>query len=68
MIVVLAVVAPLDHANVDLTAVACNSTDVLLHFKIVSKPALMAGGVIFWVTTTASVDQHPFEGSVAVTV
>ena len=68
MIVVLAVVAPLDHANVDLTAVDCNSTDVLLHVNTVSKPSLIAGVVIFWFTTTASVDQHPFEGSVAVTV
>ena len=59
MIVVLAVVAPFDQAKVERTAVALSTTDVLLHFNIVSSPALMVGGVRSWVTITASLEVQP---------
>ena len=70
LIVLLAVVGPLLHTNVAVGTpeVACKVKLVLTQFNTVSSPALTVGGVIFWVTTTASLEVQPLPGFVAVTV
>jgi hypothetical protein len=69
-IVLLAIVGPLLHTKVAIGTpeVACKLKLVLTQFNTVSNPALIVGGVIFWVTTTASLAVQPLLGLVAVTV
>ena len=65
-----AVVGPLLHTKVAAGTpdVACKVRLVRTQFNTVSSPAFTVGGVIFWVTTTASLEVQPLLGFVAVTV